>query len=94
MCPTQIELTPDPDTGPVGVAVIVYVVARRVELPASRVLYYDGPISGWVSVLADAESWADPASAALVAANFPGAVVVRVMLWDVFPAIACPDDLP
>jgi hypothetical protein len=79
---------------PIDNPAVVYVVARRVELPSPRVLYYVDAQHGWVTSLADATDFYVPASAALIAANFSGAVVVRVMVWPPLPRLANPDDLP
>lgn len=71
-----------PYAGREDVPVILWIVARRENIPPFLPLYYVGPVIGWVDRLDDAAVWPSHKKASAVAANFPGAVAMRVHIWE------------
>lgn len=82
-----------PNPEPDDVPAVCWVVARREEDPPHFPLYYVGPKIGWTDQLSDAAVWPSVELASAVAAIFPRAAAIRVLIWEPLSIAHQMDDL-
>lgn len=79
---------PNPEDAPA----VLWMVARREDDWPHSPLYYAGPTVGWVNNIDGGAVWPSVELAAAVAAIFPAAVPMRVLVWEPLPVLVHPDD--